>query len=338
MKVKCMICGKKFTTLGFHLRMIHDISSPEYIKLYPKAKLGKDIWNKNETKETNKSVAKYAKKLEQYTGERNSQYGVKQSAKRRNQVSKSESKTKKEMFENGELEIWNKGETAKTNKSIAAMAKKQTGRKKKKKSIDKMKKTIKEGYDNGRKVWNEGLTAETDARVAAYTKKLNDGRCRRAQIKRVENTVGQLFPVCNKKACGFFNQLNKKYKLIGVHGQNKGEYFIKKLAYWVDYYEPTLNLVIEWNESRHYDKNGRLTNKHIQRQLRIKKKLKCYFINIKEKTFNAHSIYRRVEKIIAKEKNLFSSIINKEIIHNKCGKRIEECKCKNTKIKIKEAK
>lgn len=102
----------------------------------------------------------------------------------------------------------------------------------------------------------------------------------------------------NKKACQFFNELNKIYKLNGQHAEYKGEKQI--IGYFLDYYEPKLNLVIEWNEENHYELN-RLNIKHQKRQYEIKKYLKCYFINIRQKTFKKENIYKRIEKLIRKK-------------------------------------
>ncbi len=119
-------------------------------------------------------------------------------------------------------------------------------------------------------------------------------------IRRIEKENGQICPNYNRKACSFFDQLNKNYNLNGMHALNKKELHIKKLGYFVDYYEPNLNLIIEWDEEYlHYDINGNLKLKDIQREKEIKEHLKCYFLRIKENNITSQ-FYNKLEEIISK--------------------------------------
>lgn len=59
------------------------------------------------------------------------------------------------------------------------------------------------------------------------------------------------------------------------------------MGYWVDYYEPNLNIVIEWDEKHHYI-NEELKNKDINRMNEIKEYLKCKFYRYNE---NKNIIY-----------------------------------------------
>jgi very-short-patch-repair endonuclease len=72
----------------------------------------------------------------------------------------------------------------------------------------------------------------------------------------------------NKK---YFNQLEKENGWVG-HRQ----YLIEHLGYFVDYYEPTQNIVVEYDEPRHY-KSGMLREKDIYRMEAIKQHLGCQF-------------------------------------------------------------
>lgn len=60
-----------------------------------------------------------------------------------------------------------------------------------------------------------------------------------------------LFPKFNRQACLFFDELNKTKGWNGRHALNGGEYYIERFHYFLDYYEPNLNLVIEWDEPHH---------------------------------------------------------------------------------------
>ena len=66
----------------------------------------------------------------------------------------------------------------------------------------------------------------------------------------------------------------------GQHAENGGEYCIKELGYWVDYYEPTLNLVIEYDEPYHSRKINQI--KDLARQKEIEEYLGCKFYRIKQ--------------------------------------------------------
>ena len=80
----------------------------------------------------------------------------------------------------------------------------------------------------------------------------------------------------NSDACRMFDEINRELGWNGQHALRGGERKVSK--YWVDYYEPTLNIVIEYDESWHkYHKNY-----DDKRQEEIKKYLGCKFYRIKE--------------------------------------------------------
>lgn len=87
---------------------------------------------------------------------------------------------------------------------------------------------------------------------------------------------GQLTPNYNFKACELFEQINKEFGWNGQHAENGGEKFVD--GYWIDYYEPSLNLVIEFDEKYHKYRS----EKDKLRQEDITKALSCKFIRIKE--------------------------------------------------------
>lgn len=90
-------------------------------------------------------------------------------------------------------------------------------------------------------------------------------------------------PRYNKVACEYFDWLNKWMSWNGCYATNGGEHYIKSLGYWVDYYEPTHNIVVEWDEPRHF-LHGRLRKKDVDRQNRIIKALNCTFYRMKQST------------------------------------------------------
>lgn len=88
------------------------------------------------------------------------------------------------------------------------------------------------------------------------------------------------YPRYNSNACVLFEQINDTFKWNGQHAENGGEFYIKELGYWVDYYEPNLNLVIEYDEKHH--KNQKKNLHDINRQEKIIKHLNCKFYRIHE--------------------------------------------------------
>lgn len=106
--------------------------------------------------------------------------------------------------------------------------------------------------------------------------------CFDCYINDDEILKGEFKPSFNKKACEFFDKLNETKGWKGVHGNNGGEKKIKK--YWVDYYEPILNIVIEWDECFHnFPKNK---EKDKIRQQEIINYMGCEFYRVEEKTLN----------------------------------------------------
>ncbi len=66
------------------------------------------------------------------------------------------------------------------------------------------------------------------------------------------------------------------------HKKNYGDVHKKELGYWVDGYDEKNNIVYEFDEKRHFDKNGELLERDKIRQKEIEDLLGCKFIRIKE--------------------------------------------------------
>jgi hypothetical protein len=92
-------------------------------------------------------------------------------------------------------------------------------------------------------------------------------------------------PNYNEGACEFFTLLNDLYDWDGVFATRGGEYQV--LGYSLDYYEPNLNLVIEWDEEGHYT-DDQLGPRDRRRQREIIKHLGCCFIRIRQR--DAHNL------------------------------------------------
>jgi hypothetical protein len=94
---------------------------------------------------------------------------------------------------------------------------------------------------------------------------------------------GEFSPNYNLLACQYFHFLNYDFGWNVIHAENGGEYFISELGYWVDYYLKNMNLIIEYDEPKHYDRDDNLKEKDIKRQQEIEDFLSpIQFIRLKE--------------------------------------------------------
>lgn len=94
-------------------------------------------------------------------------------------------------------------------------------------------------------------------------------------------------PQFNTEACAIIEDYGNKHGYNFRHALNHkdGEYYIKELGYWVDGYDEEKNVVIEYDEPGHFDKNGNLKKKDIERQDHIMRLLGCKFIRISKSSF-----------------------------------------------------
>jgi len=88
----------------------------------------------------------------------------------------------------------------------------------------------------------------------------------------------QISPWYNKTACALFETINKFFGWNGQHAENGGEFYIG--GYWLDYYEPFQNIVIEFDEPRHDIPS--VKEKDLIKQKYVTEQLKCKFIRIKQ--------------------------------------------------------
>lgn len=109
-------------------------------------------------------------------------------------------------------------------------------------------------------------------------------KMRVSAIRRIRNQLidgGQIYPAYNINACKIIDEYGKQHGYNFQHAMCGGEFYLKELGYWVDGYDKEKNVVIEIDESHHFDSNGILIEKDIKRQKEIEEFLKCKFIRIK---------------------------------------------------------
>lgn len=164
-------------------------------------------------------------------------------------------------------------------------------------------------FHKGRKAWNKGRknTEEEKKRQKEIMRQYfiehpEDLELRRKKAiersqdlevrKKISNTVSKLWqdkdyrkklrlahanrarrqgqsPSYNELSCKFFSQFDRDFNTQGQYATNGGEYFIKALGYWMDYINFDLKLIIEWDERSHYDVDGNLKERDVQRQREI---------------------------------------------------------------------
>jgi very-short-patch-repair endonuclease len=80
-----------------------------------------------------------------------------------------------------------------------------------------------------------------------------------------------------KREGAYFSKLEQEMGWNGVYFSKCGsQHFVDHAGYFVDYYEPFYNIVVEYDEPRHY-RHGRLREKDLVRMEQIKAHLGCEF-------------------------------------------------------------
>lgn len=106
-------------------------------------------------------------------------------------------------------------------------------------------------------------------------------KCRKSALKFLEKVNGQLLPRYNPKSIPVIERVARKMGITDLqHAENGGEYYVKEIGYWVDGYSKEKNTVIEYDESHHFDSNGKLKDRDVRRQREIEEYLKCKFVRI----------------------------------------------------------
>jgi len=150
-------------------------------------------------------------------------------------------------------------------------------------NVEKSRLSLLTGYETGKVVpWNKGKSFPQVAGDNSPTKRPEvRQKLRLSIIESIKKCKNGIAPRYNPHACRLFDAINKEMGWCGLHAENGGEFYIKDLGYWVDYYEPTLNIVIEYYEKGH--NKTKTIIRDTRRQQEIINLLKCKFIVIHEK-------------------------------------------------------
>lgn len=103
---------------------------------------------------------------------------------------------------------------------------------------------------------------------------------RLSAIKYIKNLTGKVSPRYNKSSIKIIEDYGNKHGYTFQHAENGGEYYIKELGYFLDAYDKKKNVVLEIDESHHFNLD-KLKDDDLVRQLEIENHLKCKFIRIR---------------------------------------------------------
>ena len=167
------------------------------------------------------------------------------------------------------------------------------------------------GKNKGRIAWNKGLTKETDIRILQSAKKSSlaqKGKKKKPFTKNHRKNMSKSAKIVlmNKKerdgelgwpnytpfACEKFKEFDKKNKTQGRYAvYGNGEFRIPNTAYFPDYINFDLKLIIECDDPKHFDKDGNQLPHHIQREEEIKK----FYPDFKFLRFKTEDMYKILE-------------------------------------------
>lgn len=107
---------------------------------------------------------------------------------------------------------------------------------------------------------------------------------RLGKINYIIQKNGSIAPRYNTLACQYFNSMETEKNWNGLYATKNGEFYIKHLGYFVDYYEPVLNIVVEYDEPLHYNVDNSLKKRDVVRMMEIVDYLKCEFFRFNQRT------------------------------------------------------
>ena len=95
---------------------------------------------------------------------------------------------------------------------------------------------------------------------------------RLARLHQQQLDDGRSWANYNPKACEFFKSFDEEHNTEGKYAMyGGGEHFVKELGYWVDYFNPDMKLIMEYDEPFHYNRKGELREEDRIRQEEIQK-------------------------------------------------------------------
>jgi hypothetical protein len=109
-------------------------------------------------------------------------------------------------------------------------------------------------------------------------------KIRLSVINHIREKIKQdLRPSYNPSACEYLDGLNESRGWNLQHALNGGEIYIKELGYWLDGYDAANNIVVEYNEPKHYNIDGTMKERDVNRMQEIKKLYGCRYLVYNER-------------------------------------------------------
>ena len=106
---------------------------------------------------------------------------------------------------------------------------------------------------------------------------------RKIEVKKFLE-LGFACPRANPTACKFIDTWGISNGYSFQHGMNGGEKYIAHVGAFVDGYDEKKNVVFEYDEPHHFDKDGNLKKKDVNRMFDLMRELKCHVIRYNEKS------------------------------------------------------
>lgn len=134
-----------------------------------------------------------------------------------------------------------------------------------------------------------------DHRNRAERKKQNCRKCGNEQKKlSITNNLKGKFSWANynPRSCDYLDSLSKDRGWEIRHARNGGE--MKVLNYFLDGYDDARNIVVEYDETHHYDRDGKLKEKDVRRQNKIISHLNCRFFRYNERIGELYEVTKTV--------------------------------------------
>lgn len=123
---------------------------------------------------------------------------------------------------------------------------------------------------------------KTKISIGNTGKIISDETKRKLREIRVNELQSKFFitPNYNANACHYFDNLSKQRGWKLQHALNGGE--VTKCGYFLDAYDPILNIVVEYDEKKHH--TTRQKHRDEQKQKEVIAELKCHFYRYDETT------------------------------------------------------
>ncbi len=122
------------------------------------------------------------------------------------------------------------------------------------------------------------LSIALSGRVGTPHSAESKAKMRDAFAKRKETAIGRFTPSYNRDACQLFDEINRELRWSGKHAENGGEVIV--CGWFLDYYEPTKNIAIEYDEPKHNQPKQKERDEI--KQTKIIEHLGCKFYRIKQ--------------------------------------------------------